>query len=305
MMGGGFGYSGNPANLFRVTATPQRRGATEVGSGQGDGRSGARSGAPGRNFGEEGGRLTYGSYLRLPELLTQQIPQTDPVARDELLFITIHQVYELWFKLLLHELEQLRDAMFGREVWLARHLFRRVHAVERVLIEQIDVLETMTPQDFLEFREELAPASGFQSVQFRELEFLSGAKDPGFVRRFRGLTEDESARLKRRLAEPTLWDAYVNLLASSGLPADGDDRLRESLTKVARGRDRYDDLWQLAEDLLTHDEMAALWRKRHVQMVERQIGTKSGTGGSTGAPYLRKRLDMRYYPLLWELRNLL
>jgi tryptophan 2,3-dioxygenase len=269
------------------------------------GDSGARSGAPGRSFGEEGGRLTYGSYLRLPELLAQQIPQTDPVARDELLFITIHQVYELWFKLLLHELEQIRDAMFGQEVWLARHLFRRVHAVERVLVEQIEVLESMTPQDFLEFRAELAPASGFQSVQFRELEFLSGAKDPGFVRRFRGLTDDEAARLQRRLAEPTVWDAYVNLLGQRGLSADGDDALTESLTTVARGRDRYDDLWQLAEDLLTHDEMAALWRKRHVQMVERQIGTKSGTGGSTGAPYLRKRLEMRYYPLLWELRNLL
>jgi tryptophan 2,3-dioxygenase len=267
--------------------------------------SSSQSGAPGRNFGEEGGRLTYGGYLRLPELLAQQVPQTDPVARDELLFITIHQVYELWFKLLLHELEQIRDAMFRQEVWLARHLFRRVHAVERVLIEQIEVLETMTPQDFLEFRAELAPASGFQSVQFRELEFLSGAKDPGFVRRFRSLTDDESARLERRLAEPTLWDAYVNLLTASGLSADGAEELRESLTKVARGRDRYDDLWQLAEDLLTHDEMAALWRKRHVQMVERQIGVKSGTGGSTGAPYLRKRLDLRYYPMLWDLRTLL
>ncbi|HZB31433.1 MAG TPA: tryptophan 2,3-dioxygenase family protein [Streptosporangiaceae bacterium] len=288
-----------------MTATPQRRGATVVGSGHGSGQPGTRSDAPGRSFGEEGARLTYGSYLRLPELLAQQIPQTDPVARDELLFITIHQIYELWFKLLLHEIEQIRDAMYDREVWLARHLFRRVHASERVLIEQIEVLETMTPQDFMEFRAALAPASGFQSVQFRELEFLSGAKDPGFVRRFRGLSEAESARLERRLAEPTLWDAYVNLLQARGLSADGDEALRESLIEVARGRDRYDDLWQLAEDLLTHDEMAALWRKRHVQMVERQIGTKSGTGGSTGAPYLRKRLDMRYYPLLWDLRTLL
>jgi tryptophan 2,3-dioxygenase len=163
----------------------------------------------------------------------------------------------------------------------------------------------MTPQDFLEFRAALAPASGFQSVQFRELEFLSGAKDPGFVRRFRGLSDDESARLERRLAEPTLWDAYVNVLAAHGLSTDGDEAMRQSLIEVARCRDRYDDLWQLAEDLLTHDEMAGLWRKRHVQMVERQIGTKSGTGGSSGAPYLRKRLDLRYYPLLWDLRTLL
>jgi tryptophan 2,3-dioxygenase len=262
-------------------------------------------GAPGRNFGEEGGRLTYGAYLRLPTLLEQQVLESDPPARDELLFITVHQVYELWFKLLLHELGEIRRAMIDGEVWLARHLFRRVHAVERVLVDQIQVLETMTPQDFMVFREKLAPASGFQSVQFREMEFLSGHKDPGFVKRFRGLTDDERERLDRRLAEPTLWDAFVMLLRGRGLPAGDDDEIRESMVIVAHDRDRYDDLWQLAEDLLTHDEMAALWRQRHVQMVERQIGTKSGTGGSTGAPYLRSRLDLRYYPLLWELRTLL
>jgi tryptophan 2,3-dioxygenase len=284
-----------------VSATPQRRGATASGSGA----SGNGSGAPGRNFGEEGGRLTYGAYLRLPALLDQQVLESDPPARDELLFISIHQVYELWFKLLLHELGEIRQAMVSGELWLARHLFRRVHAVERILVDQIQVLETMTPQDFLEFREKLAPASGFQSVQFREMEFLSGHKDPGFVKRFRGLTDDERERLDRRLAEPTLWDAFVMLLRKRGLSTGDDDEIRESLVTVARDRDRHDDLWQLAEDLLTHDEMAALWRKRHVQMVERQIGTKSGTGGSTGTPYLRGRQDLRYYPLLWELRALL
>jgi tryptophan 2,3-dioxygenase len=137
------------------------------------------------------------------------------------------------------------------------------------------------------------------------MEFLSGHKDPGFVKRFRGLTDDERERLDRRLAEPTLWDAFVTLLRGRGLPAGDDDEIRESMVIVAHDRDQYDDLWQLSEDLLTHDEMAALWRQRHVQMVERQIGTKSGTGGSTGAPYLRSRLDLRYYPLLWELRTLL
>ncbi|HEY0537830.1 MAG TPA: tryptophan 2,3-dioxygenase family protein [Actinoallomurus sp.] len=263
------------------------------------------SGASGRNFGEEGARLTYGAYLRLPTLLDQQVLESEPPARDELLFISIHQVYELWFKLLLHELGEIRQAMTGDEVWLARHLFRRVHAVERVLIEQIQVLETMTPQDFMAFREKLAPASGFQSVQFREMEFLSGHKDAGFLKRFRGLTDDERERLDRRLAEPSLWDAFVALLGRRGLAAGDDDEIRASLVTVAHDRNRHDDLWQLAEDLLTHDEMAALWRHRHVQMVERQIGTKSGTGGSTGAPYLRSRLDLRFYPLLWELRTLL
>ena len=272
----------------------------------------------GRSFGEEGGLLTYGSYLRVPQLLSQQLPKVSPPAHDELLFIIVHQTYELWFKQLLHELTAVRDAMLptgtdesqdgaaeqgGRQGWLARHLLHRVHVIERLLVNQIDVLETMTPQDFLEFRAALAPASGFQSVQFRELEFLSGAKDPDFVRRFRALTPDERDRLTARLTQPSLWDAFVDLLGARGLPVADDKEILESLVSIARDRPHRDDLWQLAEDLLTHDELAGLWRARHVQMVERQIGTKSGTGGSTGAPYLHRRVPLRYYPLLWELRD--
>src|SRR6516164_4233815 len=177
----------------------------------------------GRRFGEEGGLLTYGGYLRLDELLAQQVPQADPPAHDELLFITVHQCYELWFAQLLYELTAVRDAMLTGETWRARHLLRRTHVIEELLVSQVDVLETMTPQDFGEFRTALAPASGFQSVQFRELEFLSGAKDPAFVRRFRSLTDGERARLSARLAEPTLWDAYVDLLASRGLPVGSDN----------------------------------------------------------------------------------
>jgi tryptophan 2,3-dioxygenase len=194
-------------------------------------------------------------------------------------------------------------ARLARPTWLARHLLHRVHVIERLLVAQIDVLETMTPQDFLEFRAALAPASGFQSVQFRELEFLSGAKDSAFLARFRSLTPDERDRLDSRLAEPSLWDAYVDLLASRDLPVGDAKEILASLVTVARDRPRYDDLWELAEDLLAYDELAALWRARHVQMVERQIGTKSGTGGSTGAPYLHRRVPLRYYPLLWELRD--
>ena len=257
----------------------------------------------GRSFGEEGGQLTYGGYLRLDELLALQVPQADPPAHDELLFITVHQVYELWFQQLLYELETVRDAMMAGETWRARHLFRRVHAIERLLITQVDILETMTPQDFLEFRANLAPASGFQSVQYRELEFLSGCKDRAFLARFRSISATQRARLERRLAEPSLWDAFLHLLASRGLPAGTDEQILESLRVVAGDRAAHDDLWQLAEGLLTHDELAGLWRARHVVMVERQIGTKSGTGGSTGAPYLRKRVPLRYFPLLWELRD--
>jgi tryptophan 2,3-dioxygenase len=270
------------------------------------------------SFGEEGALLTYGSYLRLPQLLAAQHLESDPPAHDELLFITIHQVYELWFQQLLNEVEAVRDALLttpnqkdvpqddgGDRLWWARHLMNRVHVIERVLVQQVDILETMTPQDFLEFRQRLAPASGFQSVQFRELEFISGAKDEGFLRRFKGLTDAEKASLRRRLDEPSLWEAFTGLLASRGLDVEGDEALTASLRRVAHDRASFGDLWALAEALILHDELAAAWRARHVVMVERMIGSKTGTGGSTGAAYLRSRLEMKYYPLLWDLRSAL
>ena len=255
------------------------------------------------SFGEHGGRLTYGGYLRLLQLLSAQRLESDPPAHDELLFITVHQVYELWFQQLLFEATAARDAMYAGELSLARHLLRRMHAIERVLVIQLDVLETMTPQDFLEFRRHLAPASGFQSLQFRELEFLSGYKDKAFLERLRGLTEPELARLAGRLDEPTLWDGFVHVLAAAGFGVDDEDAVRQSLLTMARERRRYHDLWELAEGLIEHDELAAGWRSRHVGMVERMIGAKTGTGGSSGVAYLRTRLDLRYYPLLWDLRS--
>ncbi len=264
------------------------------------------------SFGEEGALLTYGSYLRLPQLLDAQHLESDPPAHDELLFITIHQVYELWFQQLLHEVEAVRDTLIGtagdpanNRLWWGRHLMNRVHVIERVLVQQVDVLETMTPQDFLEFRQRLAPASGFQSVQYRELEFLSGAKDAGYVRRFKGLTDAERDHLQRRLDEPSLWDAFTLLLASRGLETGSDEALTSSLREVAHDRAAHGDLWAMAESLILHDELAAAWRARHVVMVERMIGAKTGTGGSTGAAYLRSRLDLKYYPLLWDLRSAL
>jgi len=261
-------------------------------------------------FGEQGARLTYGSYLQLERLLDSQRLESQPPAHDELLFITIHQVYELWFQQLLHEATAARDAMLeGRRgddrTWWAQHLLQRMHVIERVLVEQVDVLETMTPQDFLQFRQTLAPASGFQSVQFRELEFLSGAKDPSFVRRFRGLTDGERARLHQRLEEPTLWDAFLHVLEERGLPVGDDEQVTDSVRRAAHDRSTYADIWALAEALVQHDELCAAWRARHVVMVERMIGTKTGTGGSSGATYLRSRLDLRYYPVLWELRSVL
>ncbi len=244
-----------------------------------------------KSFGEEGGRLDYGTYLDLAALLSAQHRRTE--AHDELLFITVHQVYELWFQQLLFELEAARDAMRALDIPRTRHVFRRVRVIEKLLIEQVDVLETMTPQDFLVFRSELEPASGFQSVQYREIEFLSGLKDPRYLERVH-TTDAEHTRLERRLAEPSLWDAYVSLLEHHGNP---------DLTEVLLDRERYGALFEVSEDLLDHDQAFAIWRMRHVTMVERQIGGRPGTGGSTGAAYLRSTLDRRFFPELWAVRD--
>jgi tryptophan 2,3-dioxygenase len=268
------------------------------------GAVGARADSPrDPRFGEEGGQLSYGSYLQLPELLGQQVPQSSPPAHDELLFITVHQVYELWFKLLLHELDDARDGMLAGDSYHPRLRLQRAHVLERLLVEQVDLLETMTPQDFLRFRSNLAPASGFQSVQFRELEFLSGAKDQRYLGRLRHATADERARLARRLAEPTLWDGFLSLLRTAGFDVSTVESRRAALVALTGDRADYGPLWDLAEALIEHDGLWARWRQRHVLMVERQIGLKSGTGGSSGGPYLRTRLDMRFYPELWELRS--
>ena len=244
-----------------------------------------------RRFGEEGRELSYGSYLKIPELL--QLQHGLSREHDELLFIVAHQVYELWFKVVLFELEATRDRIDADDLFFARHHLRRVNVIERLLVEQIDVLETMSPQDFLAFRSKLAPASGFQSVQFREIEFLSGLKDPKYVGRLEA-TPEELARLRRRLEEPSVDDAFRAAVKRLGAP---------SLLEIFRKRERFGDLFDLCEALLDHDETFAHWRSRHVLMVERQIGGKTGTGGSSGAQYLRTTLGKRFYPELWDVRS--
>ncbi|HEY8472563.1 MAG TPA: tryptophan 2,3-dioxygenase family protein [Natronosporangium sp.] len=255
------------------------------------------------SFGEQGGKLTYGTYLRLADILNAQVPMASPPAHDELLFITIHQVYELWFKLILAELTDARDRMLVGETYLPRVRLDRCLTVQRVLVAQLDVIDTMTPQDFLEFRTNLAPASGFQSVQFREIEFLSGLKDPAFPKRFRGLTDEERKRLDARLAEPSLWDGFLTVLRHAGFEVGESEQRFAAYETIATDRERYGSLWDLAEALLAHDQAWALWRARHVLMAERQIGTKPGTGGSAGGAYLRSRVELRFYPELWELRS--
>jgi tryptophan 2,3-dioxygenase len=281
------------------------------------GKLGAASGPEGRcaiaketirgaRFGREGGELSYGRYLRIPELLDLQTLLSDPPAHDELLFIILHQAYELWFREILFELETVRDLLHAGDTHRARHLLARVHTIERVMAQHIDVIQTMSPQDFLEFRHNLAPASGFQSVQFREIEFLSGLKEPGLLKHL-AQTPEETARLERRLAEPTLWDAFCALMESHGfaMPADDEGARRESLLRMMWSKDTDPELFSTEESLLEHDELFAIWRQHHVLMVERQIGAKTGTGGSSGASYLRSTLDKRFYPELWDVRSYL
>jgi tryptophan 2,3-dioxygenase len=251
----------------------------------------------------EEGLLTYGGYLAVPELLELQRLRSDPPVHDELLFITVHQAYELWFKQVIFELETIRDRMIEGDAVRARHYLTRVHAIERVLIEHIEVLETMSPQDFLEFRSLLSPASGFQSAQFRELEFLTGLKERRYLRDL-AATPEELERLARRLEEPTVWDGFVALLEANGLPMpeDDEDARTQILLNMAR-EPNHAALFAVAEGLLDHDEAIAQWRYHHVLMVEREIGAKTGTGGSSGVEYLRSTLDKRFFPELWGLRS--
>jgi tryptophan 2,3-dioxygenase len=237
-----------------------------------------------------GRRHTYGEILQLDTLLDLRMRLSD--QHDELFFLIAHQVYELWFKVILSELEHARDRMFARDAPGALYGLRRVRAVERVMVVQVETLETISPGSFAGFRDEFQGTSGFQSAQFREIEFLSGLKDPSYLDRVE-LTGAEHGRLRRRLAEPTVWDAFLDLVGPdwlAGLPS----LLRSQAVTEAVA---------LAEALLDHDEGLSLWRSRHVYMVERLIGRKPGTGGSSGVNYLISTLEKRLFPELWEARS--
>jgi tryptophan 2,3-dioxygenase len=264
--------------------------------------------------GEDEEQLTYAGYLKVRELIALQGLLSDPPQHDETLFIIIHQVFELWFKQLLHELDTIIERLDRDETLAAHRLLRRCIEIERVLVNQVGILETMTPMDFLAFRDHLRPASGFQSSQFREIETVSGLKDRRYLKSYQP-GSDEYARIERRLGQPSLGDAFYDLLRRRGfdLPAgDGggardlqrERRVRE-LMRVYQEADRHYDLFLLAESLVEYDEMFTLWRQRHVKMVERMIGGRSGTGGSDGAAYLMKTVERSFFPELWELRNYL
>ena len=249
-------------------------------------------------------RLSYGSYLNVEGLLALQKPLSQPQHHDEMLFIIIHQVYELWFKQLLHEVDEVVRALDRDNVHRVAKHFRRIHAIQRILEQQVDVLETMTPQEFNQFRDHLNPASGFQSIQFRELEFACGIRRPD-VLKYLELDDATRARLQRRLRAPSIYEHVKALLRRRGFDVDSHDALVETFRQIYTDEGRFYDLHLLLEDLIEFDERLLLWRGRHVRMVERMIGRKKGTGGSAGVDYLARTLDDRMFPELWEVRTLL
>lgn len=249
-------------------------------------------------------QLSYGSYLQVEELLGLQRPLSSPEHHDEMLFIVIHQVYELWFKQLLHEMGAVMRALDRDELLAVTKHFRRIHTIQRLLEQQIDVLETMTPQEFNAFRDNLNPASGFQSIQFRELEFLCGVRRTETLKYIQ-TSDAQREKLERRLNEPSLYDKVKELLARRGFATGSHDELLATYKTIYQAPEAQYDLYLLLEDLIEFDERFLLWRGRHVRMVERMIGAKKGTGGSLGAAYLAQTLDHRFFPELWEVRTLL
>jgi len=255
--------------------------------------------------------VTYGSYLKIPTLLGLQQPLADPPQHDEMLFIVIHQVYELWFKLLLHEVDRGKQELSANDLFGAIARFKRLRTVLKTLVEQLDILETMTPLSFLTFRDRLETASGFQSAQFRALEFVLGHKRREMIAHYRDPAEQ--AMLERRLAERTLVDHFYDFLAARGAAVPGalrSRRLDESNSasealqpELVRLFTSAPDVAILLELMTDFDEGLQEWRYRHVKMVERTIGNKKGTGGSSGAEYLRRSLFQPVFPDLWAIRQ--
>jgi tryptophan 2,3-dioxygenase len=255
--------------------------------------------------------LTYSSYLKIDELLALQEPRSEGPEHDEMLFIVIHQVYELWFKELLHELDRVMQLLTADETHRAQHTLKRILTILKVLVAQLDILETMTPREFLTFRERLEAASGFQSDQFRQIEFVLGRKSEAALTRFSAGGRAHTA-LQQRYTAPTLWDAFLHYLVREGYAVPVDQLTRDvvqplhpspAVQQVLIDVYRRDSKnAELCERLVDLDEGIQEWRYRHVKMVERTIGAKPGTGGSAGAAYLRTTLGQNAFPDLWDIR---
>ena len=256
--------------------------------------------------------VTYSTYLKLDELLSLQEPRPGVLEHDETLFVIIHQIYELWFKEVLHEFDYLQKLLRANNTPLAGATLKRILTILKTLVAQIDVLETITPLNFLAFRDRLESGSGFQSHQFREIEFILGKKGrPSFERYPEG--SEHRRRVEQRFSQPTLWDAFLHYLAANKYPVpkgllDRDHSAAHELSPevqriIVEVYRKDPAVAQIAERLVDLDEGFMEWRYRHVKMVQRTIGTKAGTGGSAGAEYLLKTLNQPAFPDLWAIRS--
>lgn len=256
--------------------------------------------------------LTYSSYLKLEQLLGLQEPRSSPVEHDELLFIVAHQSYELWFKLQLHEFEKICADFVADCPYDAIATFKRTRTIMKIMVEQIDVLETLTPISFNSFRDRLETASGFQSVQFRELEFLLGYKRAAMLNYHPAGTPDFE-RLQQRLHERSVVDCFYDFLEHHAvaipqelrarditLPAVTDEKVQEGILQLYKTHPDLEILFELMTDF---DEGYQEWRYRHIKLVERTIGSKRGTGGSLGIEFLKKSLFLPIFPDLWAIRH--
>lgn len=261
------------------------------------------------------GRLTYSGYLRLDLLLAAQQPLSDPPQHDELLFITQHQVSELWMKLMIHELRAAVGHLRADDIGACQKVFARVKVILRQLTDMWAVLETLTPADYMKFRDILGPSSGFQSLQYREIEFLLGNKNAAMLRVF-AHDRDAHARLDAALTSPSLYDEALQYLARRGHPVPARNLERDWSVPHASDPDLlpvieriYEDpsthwaAYQLCEDLVDLETQFQLWRFRHMRTVMRIIGFKRGTGGSSGVGFLKQALELTFFPELFEVRT--
>ncbi|AKC87162.1 tryptophan 2,3-dioxygenase [Pseudoxanthomonas suwonensis] len=263
------------------------------------------------------GRMTYAGYLQLDRLLSAQTPLSDPPHHDEMLFIVQHQVSELWLKLLMHELQAAREFLKADQVWQCRKVLARSKQVLRQLTEQWSVLETLTPSEYMGFRHLLGPSSGFQSLQYRAVEFLLGNKNAGMVRVF-AHDPDGQAALRAELELPSLYEEFLRYLARFGhaVPAAyldaghdwtgahvSDPALLPVFERIYEDTDRYWREYALCEDLVDLETQFQLWRFRHMRTVMRIIGFKRGTGGSSGVGFLREALELTFFPELFAVRT--
>jgi tryptophan 2,3-dioxygenase len=254
--------------------------------------------------------LTYAEYLALGEVLGAQRPRTD--EHDELLFIVVHQVYELWFKQLIHELVHAQELLEAGHTARVEHTLRRVLTILKVVVAQLDVLETMTPREFTGFRGRLEEASGFQSAQFRELEAVLGRRDPSMADAY-PVDSPTRRRITEAMTRRSLYDSFLRYLAAHGYAVPPSLLVRDASARLGRHHELDDVLLavyvddtgpaQVCERLVDLDEGLQEWRYHHLKMVERTIGDKTGTGGSSGAGYLRSTLFQPMFPDLWAVRS--